>query len=57
MPGSVGDAVRDAFLRWHRADGGGEIRVPEAWLVTVVTRRRLDRLRTVAAERAAHDGP
>src|SRR3546814_14185101 len=38
------DAVQEAFLRWHRADAA-EIRSPEAWLVTVVTRLCLDRLR------------
>jgi RNA polymerase sigma-70 factor, ECF subfamily len=61
MLGSVGDAedaVQDAYLRWLQADGGaGGIRSPEAWLVTVVTRLCLDRLRALAAERAAYDGP
>jgi RNA polymerase sigma-70 factor, ECF subfamily len=50
------DAVQEAFLRWHRADAS-EIRSPEAWLVTVVTRLCLDRLRAVAAEREAYIGP
>ena len=61
MLGSVGDAedaVQDAYLRWHQTDGGADdIRSPEAWLVTVVTRLCLDRLRALAAERAAYDGP
>jgi len=61
MLGSVGDAedaVQDAYLRWHQADGGADdIRSPEAWLVTVVTRLCLDRMRALAAERAAYDGP
>ena len=61
MLGSVGDAedvVQDAYLRWHQADDGLDgIRSPKAWLVTVVTRLCLDRLRARAAERAAYDGP
>jgi RNA polymerase sigma-70 factor (ECF subfamily) len=59
MLGSVGDAedaVQEAFLRWHGADMS-EIRSPEAWLVTVVTRLCLDRLRAAAAEREAYIGP
>lgn len=59
MLGSVGDAedaVQEAFLRWHGADAS-EIRSPEAWLVTVVTRLCLDRLRAAAAEREAYIGP
>src|SRR5690606_4550555 len=59
MLGSVGDAedaVQEAFLRWHGADVS-EIRSPEAWLVTVVTRLCLDRLRAAAAEREAYIGP
>src|SRR5215212_3082175 len=47
MLGSVGDAedvVQDAFLRWHQVAGGADnVRSPEAWLVTVVTRLGLDR--------------
>ena len=61
MLGSVGDAedvVQDAYLRWHQTDGAADgIRSPEAWLVTVVTRLCLDRLRARAAERAVYDGP
>jgi len=59
MLGAVDDAedvVQEAFLRWHRAGGDG-IRSPEAWLVTVVTRLCLDRLRAIAVERAAYVGP
>lgn len=59
MLGSVGDAedaVQEAFLRWHGTDVS-EIRSPEAWLVTVVTRLCLDRLRAAAAEREAYIGP
>ena len=50
------DAVQEAFLRWHRADAA-EIRSAEAWLVTVVTRLCLDRLRAAATERQAYIGP
>jgi RNA polymerase sigma-70 factor (ECF subfamily) len=63
MLGTVGDAddiLQDAYLRWHGAlagGRGGDIRVPAAWLTTIVTRLCIDRLRAVAAERAAYVGP
>jgi RNA polymerase sigma-70 factor (ECF subfamily) len=50
------DVLQDAFLRWHGADGDA-VRSPEAWLVTVVTRLCIDRLRVAAAERSAYAGP
>jgi RNA polymerase sigma-70 factor, ECF subfamily len=50
------DMVQDAFLRWHQADQQA-IRSPEAWLVTVVTRLCMDRLRRLATERSAYPGP
>jgi RNA polymerase sigma-70 factor (ECF subfamily) len=59
MLGSRGDAediVQDAYLRWHRADIS-EIRSPEAWLVTVVTRLSIDRLRQAKLERESYVGP
>jgi RNA polymerase sigma-70 factor (ECF subfamily) len=59
MLGSVSDAedvVQEAWLRWHQADPG-RLRSAEAWLVTVVTRLAVDRLRRLAAERAAYPGP
>lgn len=59
MLGSSGDAedvVQDAYLRWHQTDVR-EVRTPEAWLVTVVTRLALDRLRAVQTERKAYRGP
>jgi RNA polymerase sigma-70 factor, ECF subfamily len=59
MLGSRADAedlVQDAYLRWHRASPE-EIRSPEAWLVTCVTRLAIDRLRHAQAERAAYVGP
>jgi RNA polymerase sigma-70 factor, ECF subfamily len=58
MLGSRADAedmVQEAYLRWHQADPG-EIRSPEAWLVTVVTRLCLDRVRSAAAERETYPG-
>lgn len=50
------DVVQDAFLRWHQGDRG-EVRSAEAWLVTVVTRLAVDRLRHAAVERATYVGP
>lgn len=50
------DIVQEAYLRWHRADAD-EVRTPEAWLVSVVTRLAIDRLRKVSAERRAYTGP
>jgi RNA polymerase sigma-70 factor (ECF subfamily) len=50
------DIVQEAWLRWH---GGGSVqaRTPEAWLVTVVTRLSIDRLRGAIAEREHYVGP
>lgn len=59
MLGSIEDAedlVQEAFLRWHRGDGA-TVREPEGWLVTVVTRLAIDRLRRARAERASYLGP
>jgi RNA polymerase sigma-70 factor (ECF subfamily) len=50
------DVVQDAYLRWHRTSTD-EIRSPEAWLVTTVTRLSIDRLRQAKAEREAYLGP
>lgn len=50
------DVVQEAFLRWHLADQDS-IRAPEGWLVTVVTRLAVDRLRRLKTERAAYPGP
>jgi RNA polymerase sigma-70 factor (ECF subfamily) len=44
------DAVQDAFLRWQAADRQ-RIKVPEAWLIKVVTNLCLDRLRSAQARR------
>lgn len=59
MLGDVQDAedvVQDAMLRWHQAHRAG-VREPEAWLVAVVTRLSIDRLRRAATARAAYPGP
>jgi RNA polymerase sigma-70 factor (ECF subfamily) len=50
------DVVQEAFLRWHLTEQD-VIRTPEAWLVTVVTRLAVDRLRRLATERASYPGP
>jgi RNA polymerase sigma-70 factor (ECF subfamily) len=59
MLGGVHDAediVQEAMLRWQQADRA-EIREPEAWLVAVVTRLAIDRLRRAATERQSYPGP
>ncbi len=38
------DVLQDAWLRWHRA-APADLQSAEAWLVTVVTRLSIDRLR------------
>jgi len=48
--------LQDAYLRWHRG-ASDELRSPEAWLVTTVTRLCIDRLRAVRAEREQYVGP
>ena len=50
------DVVQEAFLRWQLADRES-VRSPEAWLVTVVTRLAVDRLRRLQTERSAYPGP
>lgn len=49
------DVLQDAWLRWHRSDVGS-VQSPEAWLVTIVTRLALDRLREAKAEREHYVG-
>jgi RNA polymerase sigma-70 factor, ECF subfamily len=58
MLGGVADAedvVQEAWLRWQRADES--VDHPRAWLVRVVTRLCIDRLRAASAERARYKGP
>jgi RNA polymerase sigma-70 factor, ECF subfamily len=50
------DVLQDAYLRWHRG-GSDEVRSPEAWLVTAVSRLCIDRLRAARTERAHYIGP
>lgn len=50
------DAVQDTFLRWQQA-ARDSFWSPEAWLVAVVTRLAIDRLRRAKTERAAYAGP
>lgn len=49
------DVLQEAWLRWHRTDRGA-LQSGEAWLVTVVTRLSIDRLRAVKVEREAYVG-
>lgn len=44
------DMVQEASLRWLQTDPG-TVRAPEAWLVAVVTRLSVDRLRRAAVQR------
>ena len=59
MLGTTADAediVQEAYLRWHQADTK-EIRSAEAWLVSVVTRLSIDKLRRASVEREKYVGP
>ncbi len=49
------DVLQDAWLRWNSADQSA-MQSGEAWLVTVVTRLSIDRLRAVKAERESYVG-
>ena len=49
------DVLQDAWLRWHGAERQA-LQSSEAWLVTVVTRLAIDRLRAAKAEREAYVG-
>lgn len=58
MLGCVEDAndlVQETYLRWHRADASA-IDAPEGWLVAVVTRLAIDRVRHASVERRAYVG-
>jgi len=53
MLGSAADAedvVQETWLRWARVDRA-EVREPRAYLVRIVTRQALNRLRTLARRR------
>ena len=49
------DVLQDAWLRWH-ANDKTQIQSCEAWLVSVVTRLAIDRLRTSKADRETYVG-
>lgn len=58
MLGSTADAqdvLQDAWLRWNESDTDS-LRSAEAWLVTVVTRLSIDRLRAARQEREHYSG-
>ncbi len=58
MLGAMAEAeevVQDAWLRWHEADTHN-LDSAEAWLVTVVTRLSIDRLRAAKVQRACYIG-
>jgi len=50
------DVVQEAYIRWHKAEAE-EIETPEAWLVTIVSRLSIDRLRKLKSERETYIGP
>lgn len=59
MLGSLAEAeevVQDAYLRWREVDPE-EVRSPQRFLTTTVTRLSLDRLRSLKAERERYPGP
>lgn len=59
MLGSVAEAeevVQDAYLRWQEVNPE-EVRSPQRFLTTTVTRLSLDRLRSLKAERERYPGP
>lgn len=49
------DILQEAYIRWHTNDE--IIEKPEAWLVTIVTRLSIDRLRKASFEREMYIGP
>ncbi|WP_446745295.1 RNA polymerase sigma-70 factor [Silvibacterium acidisoli] len=59
MTGSAADAedlVQEAYLRWRRADPE-EIRVPRAFLTTVITRLAIQHLESARVRREEYVGP
>ncbi|WP_039830850.1 RNA polymerase sigma factor SigJ [Nocardiopsis valliformis] len=49
------DVVQEAWLRWDRV-AGGEVDNPRAYLVTVVSRLAIDRLRKASSQRESYVG-
>jgi RNA polymerase sigma-70 factor, ECF subfamily len=59
MLGSAADAedvLQESWLKWNRVDVS-TVRDPRAYLVRIVTRTSLDRLRTIARRREDYVGP
>ncbi|RDU98630.1 RNA polymerase sigma-70 factor [Trinickia dinghuensis] len=50
------DIVQDAWLRWQQNTDRAAVQSAEAWLVTIVTRLSIDRLRAAKVEREAYIG-
>ena len=50
------DVLQESWLKWDRGDRS-DIRDPRAYLVRIVTRTALDRLRTIARRREEYVGP
>jgi RNA polymerase sigma-70 factor (ECF subfamily) len=50
------DVVQEAYLRWFQAERD-EVLSPEAWLLTVVSRLSVDRLRSAQRRRETYIGP
>lgn len=50
------DIVQEAYLRWHGV-AAADVRSPEGWLVTTVTRLCIDHLRLARTARETYVGP
>ena len=50
------DILQEAYLRWHGV-AADEVRSPEGWLVTTVTRLCIDHLRLARTSRETYVGP
>jgi RNA polymerase sigma-70 factor (ECF subfamily) len=50
------DVLQESWLKWNGADRG-DVRDPRAYLVRIVTRTALDRLRTIVRRREDYVGP
>ncbi len=54
-PADAEDVLQDAWFRWNESDTES-LRSAEAWLVTIVTRLSIDRLRAARTEREHYAG-
>src|SRR5690349_11089714 len=50
------DILQEAYIRWHGADVD-DVENVEAWLVTIVTRLSIDKLRKASTTRETYIGP